>query len=153
MGRLFRVPVIAAESLPTICQMQRCFKDAMPRQHYCVDHQEPKLEPAIHEYGFFVYFIQAGKGGPIKIGRSSSIKQRLADVQIYCPYEVFVLALIDCPWRETTIRLEQALHRDLKEFRMRGEWFKPSKEVRKMVHMAKTIELSYFCALLGVKGV
>lgn len=73
----------------------------------------------------FVYFIQAGKNGPIKIGWTTSLEERIDALQTGCPFRLRVLAAI-----EGTKQDEAAYHRQFAEHRMRGEWFKNCEAIR-----------------------
>lgn len=69
----------------------------------------------------WVYFIQAGNGGPIKIGRSNSPTDRLTTLQTSHSEELVLLAVT-----KGGERLEKSLHMKFKQHRLRGEWFEPS---------------------------
>jgi hypothetical protein len=73
-----------------------------------------------------VYFISAAAKPrhPIKIGFSStrSVRNRLAQIQTGYPYPLEILLVI-----EGTRDLEQEMHRALRAYRLRGEWFKRGK--------------------------
>jgi hypothetical protein len=73
----------------------------------------------------FVYFVQAGHDGPIKIGWTIDIAQRLTDLQIASPFILRLLAVID-----GDKDLERALHERLASHRLRGEWFENHADVR-----------------------
>ena len=69
----------------------------------------------------FIYFIRAGKAGPIKIGLTCSVTDRRAGLQVCCPDELTVLASMKAP-KEA----ERELHRHFAPERIRGEWFRAS---------------------------
>lgn len=72
----------------------------------------------------WVYFIQAGPEGPIKIGISEDPHQRLKTMQ---PSNPEPLALIGAyPMRPPD---EPVLHHRFKQHRIRGEWFTPAQEI------------------------
>lgn len=71
-----------------------------------------------------VYFIQSGKKGAIKIGRTKNLAKRLERLQCGNPFELRVLATIPCGSEEECIGLEARLHRFFRKSRIRGEWFK-----------------------------
>jgi hypothetical protein len=71
-----------------------------------------------------IYFIQAGEGGPIKIGYSRDALKRIANLQAASPVLLSALAIIP-----GEIRDEFALHRRLQSERLHGEWFRPSDAV------------------------
>ena len=69
-----------------------------------------------------VYFIQQGRSGPIKIGRSVDVLARLRALQTGCHEELRILGvslLGGAP-------LERRLHRMFAADRLSGEWFRPS---------------------------
>ncbi|WP_424140409.1 GIY-YIG nuclease family protein [Roseomonas chloroacetimidivorans] len=71
-----------------------------------------------------VYFIQAGENGPVKIGTTESILRRIALIQNGQAEPVRLLHLFEGGREE-----EQALHRRFREYRLRGEWFRPASEI------------------------
>jgi|ERR1043166_932612 hypothetical protein len=78
--------------------------------------------------GPVVYFLQAQTGGPIKIGWSSDIKQRLDALQPGCPYPLNVLLCVRGSFAD-----EQLLHQKFARFRLHGEWFEAAEEVLKYI--------------------
>jgi len=80
-----------------------------------------------------VYFLQAESGGPIKIGETSNLQQRMKDLQQAEP-----LTLLhafpgdrDC---------EQWIHRELSRHRRLGEWFDPHTDVLELIEEAKRLD-------------
>lgn len=71
-----------------------------------------------------IYFIQAGDGGPIKIGFSADPEKRLVKVQSDNAAECQLLGIL--PGGEAE---ELALHARLAGARIRGEWFAATPEV------------------------
>jgi NMD protein affecting ribosome stability and mRNA decay len=67
-----------------------------------------------------IYAIQCGNDGPIKIGSAARPLQRLADLQVGCPYELRLKASADWP-----DEIETTIHRFCASSRIRGEWFEP----------------------------
>ena len=71
-----------------------------------------------------VYFVQAGEGGPIKIGWSQDVAQRIAGLQTAQAEPLRLLGTLP------GTRLDEArVHRVLDHHRLRGEWFHPHAEV------------------------
>lgn len=70
-----------------------------------------------------IYFIQAGKNGPIKIGYTENdIASRMAQLQTGCPYELKLL------WKiHGNQEKEVEIHNDFEHERICGEWFRPSR--------------------------
>jgi DNA-binding XRE family transcriptional regulator len=89
-----------------------------------------------------VYFIQAGAGGPIKIGIAANLQRRIATLQTGCPEPLVVLGTIAGGPLE-----EARLHAHLRAFRIRGEWFKPSELVLSTVQQALRGEMPGDAAL------
>jgi hypothetical protein len=75
--------------------------------------------------GMAVYFIQVGEDGPIKIGISDGVADRLAALQTTLPYELRVVAVIPRGDRA----MEQDLHLRFRSHWIRGEWFVPHPEL------------------------
>lgn len=82
---------------------------------------------------YYVYFIQAGTDGPIKIGVTWNIAQRLRMLQYGTPNELHHIGDTRCQDSQAARKLERALHEQLKAAHMRGEWFEPTSEVRAVV--------------------
>jgi DNA-binding XRE family transcriptional regulator len=82
----------------------------------------------------YVYFVQAGDGGNIKIGISRNVRGRLSKMQTDAGVHLTLMGL--CEGDET---LEQSLHRELEKFRVTGEWFSPAPEVMSAARRVITI--------------
>lgn len=73
----------------------------------------------------YIYFIQKGKDGPIKIGRSMSPRSRLQQLQSSNDGRLSILGTM----RETdTIKEGDVLGR-FAYLKIRGEWFNPSRDL------------------------
>lgn len=68
------------------------------------------------------YFMQSDGGGPIKIGSSANPTERLRSIQTGHHSEIKLIAHIDQD-------IEKRLHREFKDLRLRGEWFRPEKRL------------------------
>lgn len=75
-----------------------------------------------------VYFIQAGEGGPIKIGVSANVNHRLQMLQSANPAKLRLLGTV--PGGRS---VERQLYEALGDFRLMGEWFQDGPEVRAMI--------------------
>jgi hypothetical protein len=86
-----------------------------------------------------VYFARIGKDGPIKIGFTSGAPEdRIADLQVGCPWPITNLGSVDGdPAREVF------LHEKLDAHRMLGEWFEPHEAVIETVTAALSGSLSW----------
>lgn len=73
----------------------------------------------------YIYFIQVEGSGPIKIGITRhNPRQRMVKIQCDCPWPVQLLGAINGGFEE-----EAAIHCELKQFNIQGEWFHPTDEV------------------------
>lgn len=68
----------------------------------------------------FVYFIQRGARGDIKIGYSANPGRRLAALQTGCPEALQLIATLP-----GSTRTEHELHRRFASLHVNGEWFRP----------------------------
>lgn len=68
----------------------------------------------------WLYFAQAGDVGPVKIGRSRQVDQRIIALGTASPVPVRLLGTIPETWLS-----EQDAHAALHRLRLHGEWFKP----------------------------
>lgn len=67
----------------------------------------------------YTYFIQRHDGGPIKIGKSRDIRNRLSSLQGGTPELLVCIAYIEGD-------VEDELHEKFHEVRVCGEWFAPA---------------------------
>lgn len=78
------------------------------------------MTPGNQYYPRSVYFMRTVAGfGPIKIGCSLKPQERLAAIQLHCPFELKFIALI----AEGSLRLERQFHSLFSEHHLRNEWF------------------------------
>lgn len=68
----------------------------------------------------FLYFIQAGEEGPIKIGIAANVTKRLDMLQTGNPEKLRIVGLLECH-----DSLEKVLHGRFRDGHIRGEWFDP----------------------------
>lgn len=112
----------------------------------------PSLDPsAFHATaaGTWIYFLQEGSAGPIKIGYAWRVLDRLRSAQTGNPRElrligvIFVLELghISSSLLPTNARrVERELHLLFAPSRIRGEWFSPSEDLVRYVANLRTPE-------------
>jgi hypothetical protein len=82
----------------------------------------------VRRQGWYLYAIQQGDDGPIKIGRATDPAQRLATLQQGSAVELRGIAA----W--PALALEEAqLHEEFAAHRLRGEWFSPAPELLELV--------------------
>ena len=77
----------------------------------------------------YIYFIQQGSDGPVKIGMASDVRKRLVALKHANPYKLHLLCSIS-----THRRMEQIIHRRFKNHRIRGEWFNPSPDIMSFIN-------------------
>lgn len=75
-----------------------------------------------------IYFVQIENDGPVKIGYAADVKRRVRSVAHGLPYKLMLLGYI-----KGTRSLERTLHKQIGLYRMRGEWFHPTKEVMECI--------------------
>jgi len=85
----------------------------------------------------YIYFIQAGNGGPIKIGTAYDVQQRRDTLQTGNPNELRILCAF--PGSEAG---ERKFHKHFEEERLSGEWFKPTGRVMQVVRSQIALALS-----------
>lgn len=87
----------------------------------------------------YVYFIQCGDQGPIKIGFSKheSAENRLTVAQVYNPFLLTLLCVMPGGRRK-----EQQFHIQFHEFNILGEWFSPNKELLNIIAAQKYLGLT-----------
>lgn len=68
----------------------------------------------------FIYFIQSGDGGPIKIGIAVDVEERREGLQCGNPVRLHIVGVVVGDWH-----LEQSLQARFAEGRIHGEWFRP----------------------------
>ncbi|MES3013901.1 MAG: GIY-YIG nuclease family protein [Pseudomonadota bacterium] len=76
----------------------------------------------------FVYFLQAGDGGPIKIGFASDPMQRARSLQTGNHEQVYLLATAP-----GSLQDEHGLHARFAHLNSRGEWFRPEPELMQFI--------------------
>jgi hypothetical protein len=82
-----------------------------------------------------VYFIQEGTGGPIKIGTSTRVRQRLRELRVNAK-DTLVLRAMTKGGRW----VEALLHSLFSHARIRGEWFKPAPELLEYIEEVRVAE-------------
>ena len=72
----------------------------------------------------FVYFVQSGEGGPVKVGIATCLKKRISMLQVGNPQPLRFLLAFEVTSSEVTANdIEAMFHRELRPVRIRGEWF------------------------------
>jgi Meiotically up-regulated gene 113 len=75
-----------------------------------------------------IYFIQAGRYGPVKIGISKNPRKRLRALQVPNPKPLTLLGVM-----EGDSDTEKEVHREFRNSRIRGEWFSISPELLRFI--------------------
>jgi hypothetical protein len=76
----------------------------------------------------WLYFVQQGTDGPVKIGVSQDPAKRLSYLQVGNPDPLHLIGA----WQGVERGDELELHAFLEGERLRGEWFKPTRPVLEM---------------------
>ena len=96
----------------------------------------------------YVYVIQAGLCGPVKIGWAVDPVLRLRGFQTSHFLELRLIASQQFSSRSLAQAVEADLHKEFSKYRIRGEWFRPEGELEQMLFKVSTGEtLSYFTEL------
>jgi len=85
----------------------------------------------------FIYFIQMGEDGPVKIGYSTTVenlRHRLDFMQVGNPAPLLLRGVIRGSQRD-----EQALHRAVWQHRLRGEWFTLSEQIGELLDKCESV--------------
>ncbi len=80
----------------------------------------------------YVYFIQSGKKGAIKIGKANNVDKRMAELQVGNQYLLRVVAQIPCKSSKHAELTEKRLHRFFAKQKIRGEWFQGNINLNKI---------------------
>lgn len=85
---------------------------------YLIDYTPSKNE--------YVYFIQAGEDGEIKIGKANNVQKRYKALQTSCPQDLYLLGAIET---KDAYSLEKQLHERFAQYRVMhsgctSEWFR-----------------------------
>jgi hypothetical protein len=82
-----------------------------------------------------IYFIQAGRSGPVKIGQTNKpILQRLSGLQSGNHERLYILATIP----DSNDTYERSLHRQFRPLHIRGEWFRNDPELLRFIDLYAT---------------
>ena len=76
-----------------------------------------------------VYVVRGVRGGPIKIGFSKDVNARMIALESNQPYPLEILYVI----RNAGHDFERYMHRNLKKYRTKGEWFEYDDTVKQKI--------------------
>jgi hypothetical protein len=80
----------------------------------------------------FVYFVQAGVGGPIKIGWSQDVARRMAELQTANAHRLLLLGT-----QRGRMETEASMHAKFAHLRLEGEWFRDAPEIREHLKLGR----------------
>lgn len=83
----------------------------------------------------YVYILQQGNGGAVKIGVADNVQSRIQSLQTGSAYRLNLIGTIACESRKKAYRLEGILHKKFSSFRLEGEWF-----ARQVIFQLKSIK-------------
>lgn len=82
----------------------------------------------------FVYFIKTEALPPmVKIGKARNPEERMATLQTGCPYELKLIGTVTCRSDMHAEAAEKRLHAHFQAERTRGEWFRYTDRVARIV--------------------
>jgi len=94
---------------------------------------EPLPDETIITYNLgFVYFLQSGQDGPIKIGYTTDIQKRIKALQTAHPFPLKLLLVIN-----GNVDDESKLHKKFNSLRLCGEWFSPDEKLLQYIEKLK----------------
>jgi hypothetical protein len=99
----------------------------------------------------YVYVIRAGKRGPLKIGVTRSVSQRVKELQIGNPEKLRICYTIRCFTFQEARDLEAELHQTFGKYRLSGEWFQASTEIWRTFLKFEGSELAKEYREIGVR--
>lgn len=82
----------------------------------------------------WVYFVQVGQDGPIKIGQSRDVGARIDALQNAHHEPITLLGTVP-----EVVVTERMFHDKFARFRIRGEWFRPVDEIKAVAAAGKAI--------------
>ena len=91
-----------------------------------------------HKVTGYVYFIQDGKDGNIKIGYSGEPEKRIGDLQSSSGNVLYPLLIL-----KGSKNLESIFHEKFEEHKVHGEWFKPENSIMIFINSEKIKSESY----------
>jgi len=91
---------------------------------------------ALKDRDGLVYFVEAGMGGPIKIGWTQDIERRIGELQTANAHKLTLLGTVP-----GTMDREAALHARFSHLRLEAEWFRNSEEIHEFLREATVVTL------------
>jgi hypothetical protein len=84
----------------------------------------------------YVYFLRISENGPIKIGFTKRLRERLSKVQVDNPFFVKLIAVTKGGRKE-----EYQLHQKFAKYRLYGEWFDPAEELLRYIEQFEKLDI------------
>ena len=133
---------IAAENFISLWRAYKSQGGCMPEALAATLATEIEREPKHHSQNCplwvewrdmrsWVYFIQVGQSGPVKVGHSKDPRSRFSSIQVGNHERLRLLCLM-----RGGEPVERSLHEWLKPEALGGEWFRPSARLRSIVWAA-----------------
>jgi hypothetical protein len=97
-----------------------------------VQDEEALAAEPLTDAGTWLYVVQAGAAGPVKIGTTTNLPRRVAELQVGNAAALTVLLKIPGDGGD-----EVRLHRRFARLRERGEWFRPDPEILAWIEAAR----------------
>jgi len=107
---------------------KKAARDEAKKAQQEIEKRRTYKKPSKGDLKGFIYFIQGECGGPIKIGYTTDLEQRLKSLQTGYPDRLELLLAFPA-----NPNYEKAIHKQFEEYRLNGEWFKPTPEVLKKI--------------------
>ena len=85
----------------------------------------------------FIYLLQQGAFGPIKIGKTANLKARFSSIKSGNPTDIFLRLLL-----RGDHATERGLHQRFAALRIAGEWFQPGLELLAFIKKPDGFELA-----------
>ena len=94
------------------------------REKKARERQEAKAKKAAEPKKEYIYFIQQGDDGPIKVGYSTNPEKRLKTLSTASPHSLHLLKVV-----EGDETLEKRIHTRFAEIRLGGEWLQATQDL------------------------
>lgn len=92
-------------------------------------HAAPRLDhPEMNKPTALYFIAMEGPEAFVKIGIASAASIRISNIQACCPYPLRLLKLVEGGWD-----LEKSLHKRFAHLRVRGEWFRLTGDLEKLI--------------------
>ncbi len=127
-----------------MCRHEWCHRECLRGRSYCEAHEmeregDERDQPVSLGRSNRVYFIGVSGEDVVKIGRTNNTDERLRTLQIGNHRELVLLAEIEAP-----TEVEPWVHSVLADCHIRGEWFKRTDKVNKIIEAAKSTDWDTF---------